>query len=61
MPAWVLAGLLGLAGSSVLIVVGLSVPGKRWHGVTLVALGLLGIILSAGWLALAYYVDSVVE
>jgi hypothetical protein len=61
MPAWALTGLLGVAGSSVLVVVGLSGPGRRWHGVILVALGLLGIALSAGWLALSYYVDSVVE
>ena len=61
MPAWVLAGLLGLASSSVLVVVGLSIPGRRRYGVTLVSLGLLGIVLSAGWLALAYYVDVNVE
>jgi len=61
MPAWVLAGLLGLASSSVLVVVGVSVPGRRWLRVTLVSLGLLGIVLAAGWLALACYVDANVE
>jgi hypothetical protein len=61
MRSGVLVGLLGLAGSSVLVIVGLSVPGRRLHRVTLVSLGLLGVVLSAGWLALGYYVDSVVE
>jgi hypothetical protein len=61
MRAFVLAGLLGLAGSSVLIVIGLSVPDRRWHRVTVVSLGVLGVVLSAGWLALGYYVDAVVE
>lgn len=37
MRAGVLGGLLGLASSSVLVVVGLSAPGRRWHRVTLVS------------------------
>jgi hypothetical protein len=61
MRAGVLTGLLGLAGSVVLIGVGLFVPGRRGPRVALVSLGLLGVVFSAGWLALGYYVDSVIE
>ena len=61
MRAWVLAGVLGLAGSAVLLIVGLSVPRRRSHRVTFVSLGLLGVVLSLGWLALGSYVDAVVE
>jgi hypothetical protein len=61
MRAGVLTGLLGLAGSIVLVGVALFVPCRRGPRVTLLSLGLLGVVLSGSWLVLGYYVDSVVE
>jgi hypothetical protein len=61
MPAWVLAGLLGVLGSMILLVAGLLLELKDWQRRTSILIGGIGLFASVGWLALAAYVDANVQ
>jgi hypothetical protein len=62
-PGWVIVGLMGLASSAALLVTGVVLrrshsTSTSWTGLGALLLGVLGIVVSAGWLILVAYAEA---